>query len=76
VAAIAEARRNQTGRVLEAGLVDYAWKVAGERLAALDMALARVQELEDQQNAVLDMLDRLPAKATTVSVRKVREALS
>jgi hypothetical protein len=52
------------------------WDQYDETLANLNLALEANIAQEARINAVLDMLDRLPAKATTVSVRKVREALS
>jgi hypothetical protein len=68
----------ELSRLRHAMLVDsmQGWDQYDETLANLNLALEANIAQEARINAVLDMLDRLPAKATTVSVRKVREALS
>lgn len=54
---------------------DEAWMRAEERIVNLNLALEDNLALEARINACLDMLANVGPKTTTVSVKRVREAL-
>lgn len=61
----------------ERRLASQGWDLYDKTLTGLNIALARVQELEDQQNAALDMLTNAKADgATVVGIARMVEVLS
>ena len=50
----------------ERRLAAQGWNLYDKTLTGLNIALARVQELEDRQNAALDMLTNAKADGATV----------
>jgi hypothetical protein len=58
----------------ERRLAAQGWRLYDQTLTNLNLTLARVQELEDQQNAALDMLTN--HNGTVIGVSRIKAVLS